>query len=226
MVEILPAILSTTRTDYHKKFKAVEPLVDWMQIDIVDGRFAPNRTVGADVVKAFRTLKKLEIQLMVNFIEDWVDQFVKIQAVNRIVFPVETVRDPIGLIRHIRRHKLEVGASVNPSTPVEKLKHIIGHLDTALVLSVHPGFSGQHFVQGSFEKIKKIKQMRPNVRIEIDGGIGLGTARKAAEQGAEVLISGSYLFENPKIKGETYHEKVQKALATLKEDVEGVVPSL
>lgn len=226
MVEILPAILSTTRADYHKKFKAVEPFADWMQIDIVDGRFAPNRTIGSEVVKAFRTLKKLEIQLMVRFIEDWVDPFVKIQAVKRIVFPVESAADPIGLARHIKRHGLEVGASINPQTPVEKLQHIIGHLDTVLVLSVHPGFSGQHFVQGSFEKIKKIKQMRPNVRVEIDGGVSLGTARKAAEMGADILISGSFIFENAKIEGESYQEKVKNALAILKEDVEGVIPTI
>jgi ribulose-phosphate 3-epimerase len=226
MVEVVPAILSTHRADYHKKFKAVEPLVDWVQIDVVDGRFAPNKTIGPEVVKAFRTVKKLEIQLMVNFIEDWVDRFVKIQSVQRIVFPIETAYQPIRLIKHIKRHKVEVGASVNPQTPVERLEHIIGHLDTALVLSVHPGFSGQHFVQGSFEKIKKIKQMRPNVRVEIDGAVSPGIARKAAEVGADVLIAGSFIFSNPKMEGETYHEKVKKAIDSLREDVEGMLPPL
>ena len=219
VVEIIPAILSKTSADYHKKFKVIEPLVEWIQIDIVDGRFAPNKTIGPEVVKDFRTVKKLEIQLMVRFIEDWVDPFIEIQAVKRIIFPVETAADPIGLIHHLRRHKIEIGASVNPTTPADRLQHLIGHLDTALVLSVHPGFSGQHFVYGSLEKIKKIKEMRPDIRVEIDGGISPGTAGKAAEAGATILNSGSYIFENDTIEGETYSERVKNALNSLKEDV-------
>lgn len=225
MVEILPAILAKTGADYHRKFKAAEPYTDWFQIDIVDGRFAPVKTIGPREVAAFRTGKKLEIQLMVNFIEDWLDNFVKIQAVKRIVFPVETAFDPIGIIRHLKRHKIEVGVSINPQTSPERLQHIISYLDTALVLSVYPGFSGQHFVHGSFEKIKKIKQMNPNVRVEIDGGISPGTARKAAEEGADILVAGSFIFDNANIEGESYQEKIESALRILKDDVGGLLPS-
>lgn len=226
MVEIIPAILSRTSGDYHKKFKAVEPFTEWIQVDIVDGRFAPNKTIGPDIVKAFRTLKKLEIHLMVQFIEDWVDPFIKIQAVKKIIFPVETALDPLGLIRHLKRHKVQIGAALNPQTPVERLQHIISYLDNVLILSVYPGFSGQHFVHGTLKKIGELREMRPDIVIEIDGGIEPGTVRKCAEVGANILVAGSFVFENDKMRGETYKERVRNALEILREDVEGVVPIL
>lgn len=216
--EIIPAILSKTTADYHKKFKVIEPLTEWIQIDIVDNKFARNQTIGPKEVASFRTLKKLEIQLMVDFIEDWVDPFVKIK-VARIIIPYESARDPIGIIYHIRRHGIEVGFSVNPGTPVSRLQHVVDKVDTVLLLSVHPGFSGQHFVHGILKKIKDLREMRPDIVIEVDGGIGPGTARKCAETGANILISGSFIFENDKMEGQTYQEKVKSALEILKSDV-------
>ncbi|MDP2720964.1 MAG: ribulose-phosphate 3-epimerase [bacterium] len=226
-IEIVPAILSKTPSDYHKKFKAVEPYTDWIQIDIVDNKFARNLTVGPKVIASFRTLKKLEIQLMVDYIEDWVDPFVKIGRkanIRRIVVPCESSRDPLGTIYHIRRHGIEVGFSLNPDTPTSRLQHIIDKLDTVLLLSVYPGFSGQHFVYGVLKKIEELRIMKPDVVIEVDGGIEPGTARKCAEMGANILVSGSFIFENATIEGETYHEKVKKALDTLKQDVQGPAP--
>ena len=204
--------------DYHNKFKTVEPLTEWIQIDIVDNKFARNQTIGPKEVASFRTLKKLEIQLMVDFIEDWVDPFVKIK-VARIIIPYESSRDPIGNINHIRRHGIEIGFSVNPETPVSRLQHVVDKVDTVLLLSVHPGFSGQHFVHRTLKKIKELKSMRPDIVIEVDGGIGPGTARKCAETGANILISGSFIFENDKMEGHTYQDKVKSALEILKSDV-------
>lgn len=225
MVEIIPGINSKTGADYHRKFKSAEPFSEWFQIDIVDGRFAPVRTIGAKDVAAYRTKKNLEIQLMVNFIEDWIDDFVKIQAVKRIVFPVETAHNPLAVIHHLKRHKIQVGVSINPHTSAKRLEHIISHLDTALILSVNPGFSGQHFVHSSVGKIKEIKGMNPNVRVEVDGGITPGTARKLAEEGADILISSSFIFDNANIEGETYRERIINAMRILKDDVEGLLPS-
>lgn len=228
-IEIIPAILSKTPADYHKKFKAVEPYTDWIQVDIVDNKFARNLTVGPKIVGSFRTSKKLEIQLMVDYIEDWVDPFVKIGRkanIQRIIVPYESSRDPIGIINHVRRHGIQIGFSINPDTPVDRLQHVIDKADTILLLSVYPGFSAQHFVHGILNKIMQLREMRPDITIEVDGGIEPGTARKCAEVGANILISGSFIFENATIKGETYHEKVRKALAILKEDVEGIAPSV
>jgi len=228
-IEIIPAILSKNPADYHKKFKAIEPLVDWIQIDIVDNKFVRNLTIGPKEVGAIRTRKKLEIHLMVKLIEDWIDPFIKMRPttnVSRIIIPIESARDPIGIIRHAKRHGVEIGFCLNPETKVDGLTHLIDKLDTVLLLSVHPGFSGQHFVHGILNKIIQIREMRPDIPIEVDGGIEPGTARKCAQVGANILVSGSFIFENTKVKGDTYHEKVRNSLDILKEDVEGIVPSL
>jgi ribulose-phosphate 3-epimerase len=222
MVDIIPAILSSTRDDFHRRFKAVEPYTDeWLQIDIVDGKFAPSKTVGPEVVTKFRTAKKLEIQLMVNFIEDWIDPFVKAKPA-RIIVPVETSRDPIGLIKHLRRHQIQVGFSLNPHTPTERMRHLIDKVDSALLLSVTPGFQGQHFAQGVLKKIPKLREMRPDVYIEVDGGIQPGVARKCVELGANGLCVGSYILKNDKVEGNTYAEKIQRAISILKEDIREV----
>jgi len=194
-IEIIPAILSKTAADYHKKFKTIEPFTEWIQVDIVDNKFARNLTIGPKEVAAFRTLKKLEIQLMVDFIEDWVDPFV------------------------------EIAPKANIKTPASRLQHVIDKADTVLLLSVYPGFSGQHFVHGVLKKIEELRQMRPDVVIEVDGGIEPGTARKCAETGANILAAGSFIFENDTIRAETYQEKVKRALETLKKDVENVLPA-
>lgn len=225
MADIVPAILSKTADDYHRKLKSIEPFTEWVQVDIVDNKFARNQTIDFHIVNSIQTSCKLEIQLMVEFIEDWIDPFVETKA-DRIVVPLESAKDPIALINHLRRHNIPIGFSLNPETPVERLQHLIDKLDTVLLLAVHPGFSGQHFVFGTLEKIRKIRQMRPDISIEIDGGITPGTARKCAQVGANILIAGSYIFENATIKAESYQEKIKLALEELKADVEGIAPIL
>ena len=221
-IEIIPAILSTTSGDYHQKFKAVEPFTDWIQVDIVDNKFARNLTVGPKEVASMRTAKKLEIQLMVDFIEDWIDPFIEIRGrtnIARIIVPYESCRDPIEVVNHIRQHGLEIGFSLNPDTPADKIRHLVDKIDVVLLLSVHPGFSGQHFVYGTLEKIRQVKAMNPSISVEIDGGIEPGTARKCAEVGADILAAGSFVFENDKVGGTTYKEKVKNALNMLKQSV-------
>lgn len=221
MVDIIPAILSSTRDDFHRRFKAVEPYTEWIQIDIVDGKFAPSKTIGLEVVRKFRTAKKLEIHLMVNFIEDWIDPFVK-EKVARIIVPVESARDPIGLIRHIRRHNIQVGFSLNPHTKVDTLQHIIDKVDMVSLLAVIPGFQGNKFDERIYKKIEEVREMRPDIYIEIDGGIRPGIARKCVEHGANALAIGSFILKNNEIEGETYQEKIKKAIEIIKEDIQEV----
>ena len=220
-IDIIPAILSSTREDYHRRFKAVEPYTEWIQVDIVDGKFAPSKTIGVEPVRAIRTARKLEIQLMVKFIEDWIDPFVKARP-ERIIVPIESSRDSIGLIKHVRRHKIQIGFSLNPHTPVSTMEHLIDKVDATLLLSVNPGFQNQHFYQGVLQKIKDLKSMRPDAYIEVDGGIQPGIARKCVEVGASALCVGSYILKNDKLEGETYGEKIKNAIENLKSDVEGV----
>jgi ribulose-phosphate 3-epimerase len=224
MAEIIPVILSSTIGDYQKKLKAVEPFTDWIQIDFVDGHFAPNKTIGPKEIKSIRTIKNLEIHLMVRFIEEWIDQFIKISTVKRVIFPIETAFEPVAIISHLKRHNVAVGACLNPETSIERVKHVLNYLDMILILSVYPGFSGQHFVHKSLQKISELRKLKPDITVEVDGGIQPGTARHCVEMGANILVANSFIFDNKDVDGETYQEKVKNALAILKEDIDGVVP--
>jgi len=224
MIQILPAILAKTSGDYLKKLKAIENLVDEAQIDIVDNKFARNQTIKVDTISSIRTRLQFEIQLMVEYLEDWIDPFIKIKP-KRIVVPLEAARDPLAVINHLRSHRIEVGFSINPETSVEKMQHLVDKIDVALVLAVHPGFSGQHFVYGSLAKISRLKDMRPDLAIEVDGSVEPGIARRVAQAGATILASGSFIFENERVGGETYHERVRNAYEALVADVEGVIPA-
>lgn len=221
--EILPAILAKNSSEYTKKLKAIEPYTDWVQIDIVDNVYARNQTIDAKVVASIRTKVNLEIQLMVERIENWIDPFVSLKP-GRIIFPVESAHDPIGLVNHMRQHQIPFGFSLDPHTPVEKLEHLVDKIDIALLLAVNPGFSGQHFAHIVIDKIRKLRYLRPDLLIEVDGGIEPTTARKCAEVGANILTAGSFIFENDKISGSTYNEKARLALETLRESVADVIP--
>ncbi|HEY4694507.1 MAG TPA: ribulose-phosphate 3-epimerase [Candidatus Nanoarchaeia archaeon] len=222
-VEILPAILSKTSSDYHRKLKAIEPHASWVQIDIVDNVYARNQTIDAKVVASIRTRLKLEIHLMVEHIENWLDPFLAIRPA-RIVFPLEASYEPIQLVRHMKAHQMPFGFSIEPKTSAESLQHLVDKIDIALLLAVHPGFSGQHFAFGVLEKIRKLRAMRPDLLIEVDGGIEPDTAAKCAAVGANVLAAGSFIFDNDKMDGATYNEKVRNAYSTLKEAVADVIP--
>lgn len=223
MVEIIPAILAKTAHEYVRKLKTVEPFTDWVQIDIIDNVYARNSTVDAKVVGSIRTKCKLEIQLMVERIENWIDPFIEIRP-HRIIVPIESAREPLLLIRHLNQHQIPFGFSLEPHTSVESLQHVIDKIDVALLLAVNPGFSGQHFYHGVLDKIRKLRVMRPDIKIEIDGGIEPDTARKCAQVGATRLASGSFIFENDKMEGASYSEKVRNSIEALKESVENIIP--
>ncbi len=223
MAEIIPAILSKTSGDYHKKLKAIEPLTDWVQIDIVDNQFARNQTIDAKDLASIRTRVKFEIHLMVEQIDNWLDSFVELKP-GRIIFPLESAHDTLGLVNHMRQHRIPFGFSLNPETKVERVQHLVDKVDAILLLAVHPGFSGQHFVYNVLEKIRQLRSMRPDLLIEVDGGIEPDTARKCAEVGANILAANSFIFENDKMEGQTYGEKVSHALSALKEAVSDVIP--
>jgi ribulose-phosphate 3-epimerase len=223
MIEIIPAILSKTAADYHRKLKTVEPFTEWVQIDIVDNQYARNQTVGPKEVGSIRTRLKMEIQLMVERIDNWLDPFLEVNPA-RIVFPIETASDPMRLVRHMKNHGIPFGFSLEPRTGIERIVHLIYDVDLILLLAVQPGFSGQHFAFNTINKIKKLKSLRPELEIEIDGGIEPGTARKCAQAGATKLVAGSFVFENDKMYGATYSEKVRNSIETLKEAVADVIP--
>jgi len=209
MVEIIPAINCQTQEDYERKLKLVEPYTNWIQVDIEDGIFAPRKTIRSDVVGFYETPLKIEVQLLVADVESWVEDFLAI-GVDRIVFPIETAKNVTSIINKIKKSDTQASVSLNPDTPLNKVESILPLLDTILIMTVYPGSSGQDFVDTGLPNIKKIRNLYPKLPIEVDGHITPKTAKIVVEAGADILISGSYVFES---------NDVQKAIRNLKEVV-------
>lgn len=199
--QIIPAILAVTEQEYQEKLKKIEDSGafedGWIQIDLMDNKFVPNKSIGPEVLSKHQTTLKKEVHLMVNYPENWIDELVK-AGVERIIFPVEDEAGIKERIQHIKNHGLEVGLSVDPQTAIVKVTPFVDTIDVLLVMSVNPGFSGQEFIQESLDKIReaaKYKQDNPNLIIEVDGGINETVIRRVVEAGAENIVIGEHLID-------------------------------
>lgn len=204
-VEILPAILVKTEGEFRERFRQVEPLVSWVQFDIVDGIFAPNVTWGDPaVIASLETNVKFEIDLMVADIERSVAQWLEaVPQVERIIFHREAlhkdapVREVFDLVTTIREAGIEAGMSLNPETPAEELFSFVDELDAVLFLGVLPGNQGQSFHENVIKKVATMREKFRNVPIEVDGGVTPKVARQLVEAGVTRLATGSFLFQHP-----------------------------
>lgn len=202
MVNIIPAILATDETTYKQKLdRIVESQLfneGWVQIDLMDGKFVDNRSVGVEVISRYPTALKLEAQLMVEDPGVWIDDLGK-TPVKRIVFPIEGKEAVQGWIDTIKQYGLEAGLSANPQTAVKKLEPFVDTIDVVLVMSVHPGFGGQEFLPETIDKVTELARMRQkmglNFLIEVDGGINDFVVKDLVRSGADNLVIGSHLIE-------------------------------
>lgn len=192
-VKIAASILSADFGNLNEDIKSVEKDVDLLHVDVMDGHFVPNLTFGAPVVRHIKTKLDMYCHLMVSNPEDFIEDFVKAGA-NGIAVHQETSDHLHKLVQEIKSHGVKAGVAINPATPVWTLEDIIDDLDYVLVMSVNPGFGGQKFIEETLEKIAMLRDMRPDLDIEVDGGVNDKTAPKIIEAGANVLISGSYIF--------------------------------
>lgn len=206
-MQIIPAILATSEEEYREKLNRlktivpsgpvvsiVEPIEGWVQIDLMDNKFVQNQSIGPEIIAKYPTKFRIEAQLMVEYPENWIDELVKI-PVARIIFPVEDDEGINERINHIKNHGIEVGLSINPETPIEKLEPFADKIDVVLVMSVAPGFGGQEFIPVSLEKVRKLKSMGWPVKIEVDGGINEDVMNDLQEAGADRVVTGSHLWE-------------------------------
>ncbi len=202
MLQIVPAILAISEEEYAQKLEKINsnPALSkgWLQVDFVDNKFAPNKTITPEVVGKYQTMCQIEAQLMVEYPENWIDGLIE-AGVNRVVFPVEDAEGIKVRVVHIKNHGIEVGLSLNPETDVEKLEPFLSTIDVVLVMSVHPGFGGQEFIKGSTKKVEEISILRSkygaNFKIGVDGGINESVAGGLAQAGADYLVVGSHLLE-------------------------------
>jgi ribulose-phosphate 3-epimerase len=201
-VKIAPSILAA---DFGKlgpeARRAEEAGGDLLHVDVMDGHFVPNLTVGPAVVRAIRrwTSLPLNVHLMIENPRRFIGAFCEAGA-NSIIFHVEAAEDVPGMLKSMRDLKVGCGLSLNPETPVERVFEYVEAIDMLLVMSVHPGFGGQEFMPESLERIRKAREeaMRrnPTLDIAVDGGINEETARQVIASGANVLVAGTALFSS------------------------------
>ncbi len=197
---IAPSILSADFAKLGEEVRAIDEAgADWIHVDVMDGHFVPNITIGPGVVKALRphSSKPFDVHLMISPVDPFLDAFAEAGA------DIITVHPEAGphLHRTVQRIKSlgkKAGVSLNPATPAKALDYVLGEIDLVLVMSVNPGFGGQKFITSQLKKIEaiatRIAKEDLEVQLEVDGGIDPDTARQAVAAGANVLVAGTAAF--------------------------------
>jgi len=210
-IHIVHAVLVKSRKALVDRLKKVSPYVKRVQIDIIDNKFAKNKTIGSQSLKNVKTKLKLEIQLMVKDVDKYVDDFIKLKPW-MIIFHIESCKNKKHaeeIIKRIKKAKIKAGIALNPKTRASKVKPFLKQVNQVLVMTVKPGFGGQKFMNSVLPKIKQIRKWNKTVDIEVDGGIKQGTACLASKAGANVFAAGGAIHKAKDIK---------KAVQQLKND--------
>ena len=200
MIELAPSILSADFAHLADNVQAVaEGGATLLHVDVMDGHFVPNITIGPPVVASLRkaTRLPLDVHLMIEEPDQYIPAFVDAGA-DWISVHQEACIHLHRTLEHILDHKVIAGVVINPATPVQMLDDVLDMVDHVLVMSVNPGFGGQKFIRHSLEKVRRLVRMRTerrlNFRIEIDGGIGPDTVTEAVRAGVEILVAGNAVF--------------------------------
>ncbi|MCD6262362.1 MAG: ribulose-phosphate 3-epimerase [Deltaproteobacteria bacterium] len=200
MIKISPSILSSDFTRLGEEIRAVEEAgADLIHIDVMDGHFVPNITIGPLIVKAVKDITSLplDVHLMISDPDRYIDDFVKAGA-DIITVHAETVYHLHRTIQVIKKMGVQTGVALNPATPVEMLNYILTDIDIVMIMSVNPGFGGQQFIPEAISKIETVRKMIEKkglaTEIEVDGGINEKTISSVYQAGANIFVAGSAIF--------------------------------
>jgi len=193
---------------------------DWLHMDVMDGHFVPNLSIGAPVIKSLRkhTDVFLDCHLMVTDPGKWLKDYSSAGA-SSLTFHIETCPNPthaVQLIDAIHSLGMRAAVSVKPATPATEAggltKEVLDKVDMVLIMTVEPGFGGQSFMEGPLEKVRLLRALRPSLNIQVDGGLALDTIDRAAEAGANVIVAGTGIFgaEDPKSVMDTFRTTIEK----------------
>ena len=200
-IQISPSILSADFSQLGNEIKRLEVGgADLIHVDVMDGHFVPNLTIGPPVIKALRKYTKLpfDVHLMINPVHKYIKEYAKAGSDIITIHP-ESTENLKSSIKEIKDLKKKAGVSLNPNTPIETILNNLNDIDLILVMSVFPGFGGQKFMPEVLKKIDELSKLRTknnlNYKIEVDGGIDFSNSKKTIEAGADILVSGTTIFK-------------------------------